>query len=111
MSLQQLYLALLIGGFVLLASIVGTRVATRVGFPSLLLFLLVGVLLGCVAVDGRSPGGKRREHGISVGDRLVPGDTNPSPNAGGRAHQGFAEHGHPANISCGSRWFRELVAP
>ncbi|HEY4332194.1 MAG TPA: potassium/proton antiporter [Ilumatobacteraceae bacterium] len=46
MSLQQLYLALLIGGFVLLASIVGTRVATRVGFPSLLLFLFVGVLLG-----------------------------------------------------------------
>ena len=46
MSLEQLYLALLIGGFVLLASIVGTRVATRVGFPSLLLFLLVGVLLG-----------------------------------------------------------------
>jgi cell volume regulation protein A len=46
MSLQQLYLALLVGGFVLLASIVGTRLATRVGFPSLLLFLLVGVVLG-----------------------------------------------------------------
>jgi potassium/hydrogen antiporter len=46
MTLQQLYLALLVGGFVLLASIVGTRVATRVGFPSLLLFLLVGVVLG-----------------------------------------------------------------
>ena len=46
MSLQQLYLALLIGGFVLLASIVGTRVATRVGFPSLLLFLFVGVAIG-----------------------------------------------------------------
>ena len=46
MSLHELYLALLIGGFVLLASIVGTRVATRVGFPSLLLFLLVGVVLG-----------------------------------------------------------------
>jgi cell volume regulation protein A len=46
MTLEQLYLALLIGGFVLLASIVGTRVATRVGFPSLLLFLLVGVVLG-----------------------------------------------------------------
>jgi potassium/hydrogen antiporter len=46
MSLHQLYLALLIGGFVLLASIVGTRVATRVGFPSLLFFLLVGVVLG-----------------------------------------------------------------
>ena len=46
MTLEQLYLALLIGGFVLLASIVGTRVATGVGFPSLLLFLLVGVVLG-----------------------------------------------------------------
>src|SRR5262245_63486460 len=46
MSLQQLYLALLIGGLVLLASIIGTRVATRVGFPALLLFLLVGVVLG-----------------------------------------------------------------
>jgi cell volume regulation protein A len=46
MSLQQLYLALLIGCLVLLASIVGTRVASRVGFPSLLFFLLVGVLVG-----------------------------------------------------------------
>ena len=46
MSLQQLYLTLLIGGLVLLASIVGTRLATRVGFPSLLLFLLVGVAVG-----------------------------------------------------------------
>ncbi|WAJ44423.1 potassium/proton antiporter [Mycobacterium sp. Aquia_216] len=46
MTLQQLYLALLIGGLVLLASIVGTRVASRVGFPSLLFFLLVGVVLG-----------------------------------------------------------------
>lgn len=46
MSLQQLYLALLIGGLVLLASIVGTRLATRVGFPSMLLFLLVGVAVG-----------------------------------------------------------------
>src|SRR5690349_8212367 len=46
MSLQQLYVALLIGGLVLLASIIGTRVATRVGFPSLLFFLLVGVVLG-----------------------------------------------------------------
>jgi potassium/hydrogen antiporter len=46
MSLQQLYLALLIGGLVLLASIVGTRVASRIGFPSLLFFLLVGLVLG-----------------------------------------------------------------
>jgi potassium/hydrogen antiporter len=46
MELQQLYLTLLVGGLVLLASIVGTRVATRVGFPSLLLFLLVGMVLG-----------------------------------------------------------------
>src|SRR5271170_4647578 len=46
MSLQQLYLAFLIGGLVLLASIVGTRVATRVGLPSLLLYLLIGVAVG-----------------------------------------------------------------
>ncbi|WP_197379214.1 potassium/proton antiporter [Mycolicibacterium mengxianglii] len=46
MSLHQLYLAMLIGGLVLLFSIVGTRVATRVGFPALLFFLLVGVVLG-----------------------------------------------------------------
>jgi potassium/hydrogen antiporter len=46
MSLEQLYLAVLVGGLVLLASIVGTRVASRVGLPSLLLYLLVGVLLG-----------------------------------------------------------------
>ncbi|GAB3014022.1 potassium/proton antiporter [Mycobacterium bourgelatii] len=46
MSLPQLYLAMLIGGLVLLASIVGTRLATRIGFPSMLLFLLVGVAVG-----------------------------------------------------------------
>lgn len=46
MTLHQLYLAMLIGGLVLLASIIGTRVATRVGFPALLFFLLVGVVLG-----------------------------------------------------------------
>jgi cell volume regulation protein A len=46
MSLQQLYLAILIGGLVLLASIVGTRLASRVGFPSLLLYLLIGVAVG-----------------------------------------------------------------
>jgi cell volume regulation protein A len=46
MTVQQLYLTLLVGGFVLLASIVATRLATFVGLPSLLLFLGVGVLLG-----------------------------------------------------------------
>ncbi len=46
MSLQQLYVALLAGGLVLLASIVATRVTSRVGLPSLLLFLAVGVVLG-----------------------------------------------------------------
>ncbi|HEU4363633.1 MAG TPA: potassium/proton antiporter [Mycobacterium sp.] len=46
MSLQQLYLALLVAGLVLLASIVATRVADRVGLPSLLLFLAVGVAIG-----------------------------------------------------------------
>ena len=46
MSLQQLYLTLLVGGLVLLVSIVATRVASRVGLPSLLLFLGLGVVLG-----------------------------------------------------------------
>lgn len=46
MSLQQLYMALLIAGLVLLASIVATRAAARVGLPSLLLFLAVGVAIG-----------------------------------------------------------------
>lgn len=46
MTLQQLYLALLIAGLVLLASIVATRVADRVGLPSLLVFLAVGVAIG-----------------------------------------------------------------
>jgi potassium/hydrogen antiporter len=46
MSLHQLYVTMLIGGLVLLASIGGTRLATRVGFPSMLLFLLVGVAVG-----------------------------------------------------------------
>ena len=46
MSLQQLYLALLVGALVLLASIMATRAATRVGLPSLLLFLGVGVIVG-----------------------------------------------------------------
>src|SRR5690242_12688365 len=46
MSLQQLYLVLLAGGVVLLASIVATRLGTRIGLPSLLLFLGVGVIVG-----------------------------------------------------------------
>lgn len=46
MSLHELYLVLLTGGLVLLASIVGTRIATTVGFPSLLFFLFVGVAIG-----------------------------------------------------------------
>lgn len=46
MTLEQLYLALLIGGLVLLGSIIATRAADRVGLPSLLLFLLVGVAIG-----------------------------------------------------------------
>lgn len=46
MSLEHLYLALLVGGTVLLASIVATRVAARLGMPSLLLFLGAGLLLG-----------------------------------------------------------------
>ena len=46
MSLQQLYVSLLAGGLVVLVSIVATRVASRVGLPSLLLFLALGVVLG-----------------------------------------------------------------
>ena len=46
MSLQQLYVTLLAGGLVVLVSIVATRVASRVGLPSLLLFLALGVVLG-----------------------------------------------------------------
>ncbi|MEB3365887.1 potassium/proton antiporter [Saccharopolyspora mangrovi] len=44
--MEQLYLALLAGGLVLLAGVVGTRVAHGAGLPSLLLFLALGVVLG-----------------------------------------------------------------
>lgn len=46
MTLSQLYLALLIGGGVLLLSIAAARLAYRAGLPSLLLFLAVGVIVG-----------------------------------------------------------------
>ena len=46
MTLEQLYVALLIGTGVLLVSIVATRLAARLGLPSLLLYLAVGVALG-----------------------------------------------------------------
>jgi cell volume regulation protein A len=46
MTLEQLYLVLLAGGLVLLASIAVTRLGSRVGLPSLLLFLGVGVIVG-----------------------------------------------------------------
>ncbi|MFI6630658.1 potassium/proton antiporter [Nonomuraea fuscirosea] len=46
MSLQQLYGVLLAGGMVLLAGIAAARTASRLGLPSLLLFLALGVLLG-----------------------------------------------------------------
>lgn len=46
MTLPQLYLVLLAGGTVLLASIAAARMASRIGLPSLLLFLAVGVVLG-----------------------------------------------------------------
>jgi cell volume regulation protein A len=45
-TLQQLYITLLAGALVLLVSILATRAATRIGLPSLLLFLGLGVLLG-----------------------------------------------------------------
>lgn len=46
MTLQQLYMMLLVGGTVLLASIAAARTANRLGLPSLLLFLAVGVIVG-----------------------------------------------------------------
>ncbi|MEU8399213.1 potassium/proton antiporter [Nonomuraea sp. NPDC048892] len=46
MSLLQLYGVLLAGGMVLLAGIAAARTASRLGLPSLLLFLALGVLLG-----------------------------------------------------------------
>ncbi|GAA5114016.1 potassium/proton antiporter [Haloechinothrix salitolerans] len=46
MTLQQLYATLLVAGVVLLAGVIATRIGTRVGLPSLLLFLALGVVLG-----------------------------------------------------------------
>ncbi|MEP7177913.1 MAG: potassium/proton antiporter [Pseudonocardiales bacterium] len=46
MTLEQLYLAMLAGGVVVLVSVVATRVASLVGLPSLLLYLALGVVLG-----------------------------------------------------------------
>ncbi|MEO3839739.1 potassium/proton antiporter [Streptomyces sp. B22F1] len=46
MTLQELYPTLLVGGVLLLASIAGARAAHRLGLPSLLLFLTVGVVAG-----------------------------------------------------------------
>jgi potassium/hydrogen antiporter len=45
-TLTELYQVLLIAGVVLLASIAAARVAHRIGLPSLLLFLAVGIFLG-----------------------------------------------------------------
>ena len=46
MTLSQLYLALLAGGAVVLASIAAAHAAARLGLPSLLLFLALGVAIG-----------------------------------------------------------------
>jgi cell volume regulation protein A len=46
LSLEQLYVTLLVGAVVILVSIVATRVAAGIGLPSLLLYLAVGVVLG-----------------------------------------------------------------
>ncbi|MET8892888.1 potassium/proton antiporter [Streptomyces albogriseolus] len=46
MTLPELYVTLLIAGTVLLASIAAARTAHRVGLPSLLLFLAVGIVAG-----------------------------------------------------------------
>jgi cell volume regulation protein A len=46
MTLSQLYVALLAGGAVVLASIAAASAAARLGLPSLLLFLALGVAIG-----------------------------------------------------------------
>ena len=46
MTLDQLYLLLLIGGVVVLVSVAATRLTAVVGLPSLLIFLGLGVVLG-----------------------------------------------------------------
>lgn len=46
MTLEQLYLVLLVAGVVVLVSIGATRLATVIGLPSLLIFLGLGVVLG-----------------------------------------------------------------
>ncbi|MQA63812.1 MAG: potassium/proton antiporter [Actinophytocola sp.] len=46
MTLQQLYAVMLVGGVVLLAGVIATRIGSRVGLPSLLLFLALGIVLG-----------------------------------------------------------------
>lgn len=46
MTLQQLYAVMLVGGVVLLVGVVATRIGSRVGLPSLLLFLALGIVLG-----------------------------------------------------------------
>src|SRR5689334_3873775 len=46
MTLDRLYLVLLYFGLVLLVCIMATRATSRIGLPSLLLFLGLGVLLG-----------------------------------------------------------------
>jgi cell volume regulation protein A len=45
-TLSQLYLVLLAGGAVVLASVAAARAATRLGLPSLLLFLALGMAIG-----------------------------------------------------------------
>ncbi|EKF21882.1 sodium/hydrogen exchanger family protein [Mycolicibacterium hassiacum DSM 44199] len=46
MTLHQLYLVVLAGALILLASVAATRFATRLGLPTLLLFLAVGIIVG-----------------------------------------------------------------
>ncbi|MGW0762925.1 potassium/proton antiporter [Streptomyces sp. NPDC002814] len=46
MTLEHLYMSLLVGGVMLLVSVAAARTAGRLGLPSLLFFLAVGVLAG-----------------------------------------------------------------
>ncbi|GAA3501263.1 hypothetical protein GCM10019016_083700 [Streptomyces prasinosporus] len=82
MTLPELYVTLLIAGTVLLASIAAARTAHRVGLPSLLLFLAVGIVAGedglglrfddvssrrrSAPPPGRDPRGRRSDHPVGA---------------------------------------------
>ena len=58
MTLEGLAIALLVGALIVLVSVVGVRLAGRLGVPGLLLYLLLGLLLGSIfpALHVNDPG-------------------------------------------------------